>query len=324
MEPSNKIQNIHQSFIQKARDVHNNKYDYSLIDSSNYINIRSKLPIICKIHGVFLQRGDDHNRGHGCKKCGRISCSQKALTWLDHIMQTEQIHIQHAGNGGEFRIPTTCMSADGYCVETNTIYEFDGDAFHGNLNRYDPTDHCHPFDKSKTAQQLYEDTISKHQRVQQLGYNLITIWESDFDLLNISLVSNYNDIVISKLDNTYPTQLNMMGLQIIGEYVGAKIKHQLLCLSCGGIHQSTPVSKIWSKKRHPDIYGCPKCNKKITDAKNKTRGNYVQRLEQLNYTVVGYKNAGIRCTLICNICKKEKYVVPSAIIQNGKPCCGSA
>ena len=32
--------------------------------------------------------------------------------------------IQHALNGGEYKIHNSMYKADGYCKETNTIYEF--------------------------------------------------------------------------------------------------------------------------------------------------------------------------------------------------------
>jgi hypothetical protein len=292
-----------------------------LINNNNYINIRSKLPITCPTHGKFYQRGYDHNRGHGCKKCGRISCSKKSLTWIDNIMLRENIYIQHAGNGGEFRIPTTQMSADGYHKETNTIYEFDGDAYHGNPYRYKPTDKCHPYDKDKNALELYEQTIEKQNRLKQLGYILISIWESDFDKLNLPVINNYSDLVVSKVDSTYPDKLIDIGLQIVGEYTDSKQVHTLLCLRCGDTHVATPISKMWCHKRHPTNYGCPTCNKKLTDSKNKTRGNYVNRLSELNYIAYDYKNAGIKCLLECIVCGKQKTVTPSAIIQRNKPCC---
>lgn len=237
-------------------------------------------------------------------------------------MITEHVNIQHAGNGGEYRIPNTCMSADGYCSETNTIYEFDGDVFHGNPNIYGPTDKCHPFNKTTTAEQLYNDTLTKHNRLRNMGFTLVTIWESDFNLMNIPITSKYNNIIVSKVDNTYPDQLKEIGLEIVGEYTGAKSKYTLRCLLCGGTHVSTPVSKLWSKKRHPDIYGCPTCNLKITGRKNKARGNYEGRLAALNYIVVDYVNAGIKCWLQCTKCGKRKFVTPSAIIQRNRPCCG--
>jgi hypothetical protein len=311
----------HEVFIEKATKIHGGRYDYSLIDSTNYFNIRSKLPILCKVHGTFHQRGDDHNRGRGCPKCKNISFSHKALTWLDNIALQQSIHIQHAGNGGEFKIPTTNMYADGFCQQTNTVYEFDGDAFHGNLNRYDANDTCHPFNKSSTAQQLFDATTSKHNKVRSLGYNLVTIWESDFDEMALHPINQYDNIIQTKTDDTYPMLMEQCGLRIIGDYVGAKTKHLLECVLCNNTFNATPISKIQTRKNHPDAYGCPKCNKKQTDAKNKNRGNYVNRLLALNYTCEGYINAGIKCTLTCNICQKSKCVTPSAIVQHNKPCC---
>lgn len=54
-------------FVEKSKIIHNNKYDYSL---SNYINSKTKIKIICPIHGEFEQLHYVHiNRGSGCKKC---------------------------------------------------------------------------------------------------------------------------------------------------------------------------------------------------------------------------------------------------------------
>lgn len=55
-------------FFKKANEVHNNKYDYS---KSNYVNISTKILIICPIHGEFKQQPFGHiNDKHGCPKCG--------------------------------------------------------------------------------------------------------------------------------------------------------------------------------------------------------------------------------------------------------------
>lgn len=37
-------------FIEKARLIHGDKYDYSLVE---YVDASSKVKIICKTHGVF-------------------------------------------------------------------------------------------------------------------------------------------------------------------------------------------------------------------------------------------------------------------------------
>jgi hypothetical protein len=53
-------------FIEKAKKVHHSKYDYSKVV---YKNIRSKVIIICKTHGEFLQIAHHHLRGSGCTLC---------------------------------------------------------------------------------------------------------------------------------------------------------------------------------------------------------------------------------------------------------------
>lgn len=55
------------NFINKSISIHNNKYDYSLV---NYKNNRVKVEIICPIHGEFKQTPELHKKGYGCKKCG--------------------------------------------------------------------------------------------------------------------------------------------------------------------------------------------------------------------------------------------------------------
>jgi len=74
-----------QEFIQKAREKHGSKYDYSLVE---YINTRNKVKIICPEHGVFEQRSSAHIEGQGCLKCsGKIN-----LTGLDFINKAKIIH----------------------------------------------------------------------------------------------------------------------------------------------------------------------------------------------------------------------------------------
>lgn len=107
-------------FIERSNKTHVSRYDYSLIVDSSDFNITRKHPIICPVHGLFYQQGSEHIKGHGCPKCKRVAFSRKALAWLDYVMQQDNVHIQHAGNGGEFRIPDTGMSADGYCSDTKS------------------------------------------------------------------------------------------------------------------------------------------------------------------------------------------------------------
>ena len=76
-------------FIKKANKTHNNKYDYSL---SEYINNKTKLLIICKTHGSFLQNAKNHMNGSGCPKCKQPKNEQKTGTFLKEILPNVPIH----------------------------------------------------------------------------------------------------------------------------------------------------------------------------------------------------------------------------------------
>ncbi|RSO57538.1 hypothetical protein EA756_08575 [Acinetobacter lactucae] len=53
-------------FIERANQVHSNKYDYSL---ANYQGVNNRILIKCGIHGAFEQTPDSHLKGSGCPNC---------------------------------------------------------------------------------------------------------------------------------------------------------------------------------------------------------------------------------------------------------------
>lgn len=75
-----------QEFINKAREVHMDKYDYS---KTIYNNTKSKIIIICKNHGFFEQTPGAHiNNKQGCPSCG----GTKKLTTQEFIKKATNIH----------------------------------------------------------------------------------------------------------------------------------------------------------------------------------------------------------------------------------------
>lgn len=68
-------------WIQRAKQVHGDKYDYSLTE---YVNQRTNVKIICPIHGLFEQKADSHIRGNGCRLCGLESENRIGVhSWSD-------------------------------------------------------------------------------------------------------------------------------------------------------------------------------------------------------------------------------------------------
>lgn len=56
------------SFEEKANIVHNYTYEYTAV---NYSTSRTKVKIICKIHGIFEQTPNNHLSGNGCPECAK-------------------------------------------------------------------------------------------------------------------------------------------------------------------------------------------------------------------------------------------------------------
>jgi hypothetical protein len=161
------------TFIERAKLIHGDTYDYSLVD---YININKKVTITCKNHGNFVQTPSKHLNTNGCLKCTSKSYSKLSLKWFNSLNITNLRTVLYPE--GEFTIPGSLYKADGYCEETNTVYEFHGDYWHGNPKIFNPNE----LNKSvgKTFGELYENTLRKKEYILSLGFKYIEIWESDF------------------------------------------------------------------------------------------------------------------------------------------------
>ena len=161
-------------FVQEAIAVHGDTYDYS---KSTYVNALTKVVIICKVHGEFQQTPASHTwMKTGCPDCAQLGHSKLADAWPSEIESTQNITIQRTGAGKEFTIPGTRFRADGFHAETNTVYEFYGDYWHGNPRKYDHNKFNPP--AQLTYGELYKRTLNREQAIRDLGYNVITMWVS--------------------------------------------------------------------------------------------------------------------------------------------------
>jgi hypothetical protein len=132
--------------------------------------------------------------------------SKKACEFLDTLAAQENITILHAHHtkgvksGYEHKIEPTEYMVDGYVPEERKIFEFLGDYWHGNPEKYDRDD---VNDKSKlTFGQLYDNTFKRFGEIKKLGYQIFYIWERDYDkstrtTLMRDLLHEYHDINVS-------------------------------------------------------------------------------------------------------------------------------
>ena len=87
---ANKRKYTTEIFIEKAREVHGNKYDYS---KAEYTDSYEKVCIICPEHGEFWQTPYSHLAGKGCPLCGdRIQGEGQRLTQEEFLRRSEEVH----------------------------------------------------------------------------------------------------------------------------------------------------------------------------------------------------------------------------------------
>lgn len=158
-----------EEFIKKAEVIHNFKYDYSNVVYTNSI---TKVNIVCPKHGKFFQKPNAHLNGSGCPNCyGHISKPETA--WLDFLnIQKENRNFRIEHNNKKYFV-------DGFEPLTNTVYEFNGDYWHGNPAFYKQDDLNK--DAQKTYGELYQKTLEKEAWLKFHGYNIVSIWESDWN-----------------------------------------------------------------------------------------------------------------------------------------------
>jgi len=71
-----------EQFINKAKSIHGDRYDYSLVD---YINCKTKINIVCEKHGVFEQLPHTHLKGANCRKCNKCNTTDEFIKYAKLI-----------------------------------------------------------------------------------------------------------------------------------------------------------------------------------------------------------------------------------------------
>jgi hypothetical protein len=119
-----------EEFKQLAYEEHNGYYTYN---NTIYINSITDVLITCPIHGDFPQTPVSHLQGHGCWKCAG-STSKGESEWIASFNNPNIIKPPSLKINGKTYHP------DGYDTITNTVYEYNGDFYHGNPIKYNPED----------------------------------------------------------------------------------------------------------------------------------------------------------------------------------------
>ena len=158
------------------------RFDYSSLTGETYRGLNTNVELPCRgCNQTVKDTLDNHLSSYSaCPRCSPPhGCSQSQLNWLNHVATTAGIYIQHKVNDGEYVIPSIGR-VDGYCAASNIVYEFHGCFYHSCPTCFVKRDDPHPFIIGKTYQEVYERTIERDQRIRDLGYNLVAMWEHDW------------------------------------------------------------------------------------------------------------------------------------------------
>lgn len=95
------------SFLERARNIHGDKYDYS---KSKYKNLKTKIVITCPIHGDFEQKPIKHLSGQGCPVCAN-NVRQTTESFIERsrkIHGTKYSYDKTVYNGRHSKVTITC------------------------------------------------------------------------------------------------------------------------------------------------------------------------------------------------------------------------
>lgn len=150
-------------FIMKSNEMHDNKYDYSLV---KYKNANTDVEIICPEHGMFKQLPYNHYVGHGCSACKNYQ-SKGECELLEFIKEIYSGEVQERK-----KIIIPPYELDVYLPDKKIAFEYCGLYYHSNS-----------FKKN-------DYHLKKLNLCNKKGIQLITIFEDEWICKN-QILKNY-------------------------------------------------------------------------------------------------------------------------------------
>lgn len=130
----------------------------------------------------------DKTKLYNIEQQKKIKSSKKAMKWLDELAKQNGCNIQRGDiNGvGEYCFKRTNGRKyyfDGYCSETNTVYEFHGCMYHQCVECNGNPNH-----------KKYVETMKREKEIVNAGFRLFRIWEHEWEKYTkgtTNIIGNY-------------------------------------------------------------------------------------------------------------------------------------
>ena len=200
-------------FVKMAKLVHGNEYDYSKV---TYFKTTEKVSILCRRHGLFWQRPDDHIQKKGCPKCkGNKSQLEDFVCSL-----LDKAEIAYEKRNSEIISP---KELDIYVPSKNIAIECNGlfwhSEFRGKYKAIKPKYHLDKsikcYNKNINLIHLFEDKICNHSKLvisllkRELNFGKKIIYRQNCEIKEISEERKSKFLNKYDLEGNCKTQYNL-------------------------------------------------------------------------------------------------------------------
>jgi len=182
-----KLKSSTKDFINKAKKVHDNKYDYSLVD---YQDSKNKVIIICPIHGEFDQSPDNHKRGKGCPICKESYGEKKIRVFLKN-RKIKYIRQQKFNDCKYDKL----LRFDFYLPDLNICIEYDGEQHFISANHWGGESELEKQQIKDNIKTKYCESnnisllrIKYNENVEEILLNYLTTYMIKKDIINKKII----------------------------------------------------------------------------------------------------------------------------------------
>lgn len=310
-----------EQFIEKAKFIHDNKFDYSLV---KFINTKSKVTIICPDHGPFEITPSSHYRS-GCPKCQfKKQSKRKAKTTKEFIAEARSVHgdrydysetnyinkrtkvdIICKTHGLFSQVPGNHLESSG-CYRCSRIAV--GKKRRGIKNNRHVTNtsefkiearkiHNNYFDYSKVIYKgtkgLLTISCPKHGDFQQTAHNHLTGFKCP-KCASVSISNKFSlkqSDFIKRATEIHGDKFNYNQVN----YVNARIKVQIIC-PFHGVFEILPFDHLSGKQ-------CNKCSRESVTNSNEEFIAQAKLIhgDKYDYSKSLYRDNNTKITIICKI-----------------------
>lgn len=290
-----------EEFINDAKQIYGEKYDYSKVD---YVNNKTKVCIICQEHGEFWQRPNDHLDGSQCplcngtlkkdtdlfiSECKNIHKGKYDYSKVNYIDSKTKICIICHKHGEFWQTPNSHIQGHGcpkcYGNGKGDVNHFIEKAINKHGNKYN-------YSKVKY--------VNSHTKVCIICPTHGEFWQTPILHLKSQgcpkCYGNYNytkNDFIKKANNIHNCKYDYSKV----EYVNSRTKVCIICPEHGEFWQ-TPSS-------HLNGRGCPICKRNFigeyhrSDVQSFINKSIIKHGIKYDYSKVNYVNTHTKVCIIC-------------------------